>query len=135
MKLKRLSQAFNLAPTYLSNTCIYTPAKTICTASLFPSPGFFAHNCFWVLVVLLLLLLLFPWNFSFSPNKIFKKKSLCLKILFKLQATAPIQEAFLQFLRSLLCVLTIPLFVPYNTYNILPYLLFMLSFPWVLQGP
>lgn len=98
-----------------------------------PSPGFFAHNCFWVwvgfLLLLLSLLLLFPWNFFFSPNKILKKKtkSLCLKILFKLQATAPIQEAFLRFLRSLLCVLTIRLFVPYNTTTFCP--TYYLCFP------
>lgn len=130
-----------LAPTYLSNACIYTPAKTICTASLFPISRFFCTQLFlglgWFFVVVVVVAAAVPLEFFLLPKQNLKKKpkSLCLKILFKLQATAPIQGAFLRFLRSLLCVLTIRLFVPYNTYNILPYLLFMLSFPWVVQGP
>lgn len=66
----------------------------------FPSPGLCTELSF--------LLLLFPWKLFFSSNKILeeKKKSLCLKILFRLQGPAPTQEAFLQSLGSVLCTLT-----------------------------
>lgn len=74
---------------------------------------------------------LFHWKLSFFPNKIWKKeKSLCLKIPFKGQSFVPIQEAFLQFLGSLLCMLTILYLYPVTQHSalLIIYALFPLSF-------
>lgn len=69
-----------------------------------------------------------PLEFFLLPKQnLFLKKSSCLKILFKLQATVPIQEASLQFLRSLLCVFTVLYLFPRTLTTICP--TYYLCFP------
>lgn len=112
-------------PTFQIHVPAHQPKQNMHSFT-FCQPHAFVHNCF-----------LFPQKLSFSPKQnrgVVGGTSWCLKILFRGQGSVPIQEAFLQFLRALLCVTVILYLYPVTQHSALLgiYALFPLNFlgPW-----